>query len=66
MLSGLAVPCLTRSDAAPVTDAEIDARLAEAMDTDTLRDAVDAVTAATGAARKRVYRRALACKAGSE
>ncbi len=52
--------------AAPVTDAEIDARLAEAMDTDTLRDAVDAVTAATGAARKRVYRRALACKAGSE
>ncbi len=52
--------------APPVTDAEIDARLGEAMATDTLRDAVDAVTAATGAARKRVYRRALGRKADRE
>jgi 16S rRNA (cytidine1402-2'-O)-methyltransferase len=43
-------------------DAEIDARLAEAMAEHTLRDAVTRVTEATGAARKRVYRRALALK----
>ena len=48
--------------AAPFTDAEIDARLAAAMSTESLRDAVDRVTEATGASRKRVYRRALALK----
>jgi 16S rRNA (cytidine1402-2'-O)-methyltransferase len=46
-------------------DAEIDARLAEAMTEHTLRDAVTRVTEATGAARKRVYRRALALKDAS-
>jgi 16S rRNA (cytidine1402-2'-O)-methyltransferase len=49
-------------EAAPVTDADIDARLRGALAEHTLRDAVGQVTAATGAARKRVYGRALALK----
>jgi len=51
-------------DQPPVTDADIDARLAVAMADNTLRDAVTAVASATGAARKRVYQRALTLKDG--
>lgn len=49
-------------ETAAVTDADLDARLADAMAAHTLRDAVTMVTEATGAARKRVYKRALRLK----
>jgi 16S rRNA (cytidine1402-2'-O)-methyltransferase len=47
-------------DAQPVaSDAEIDARLAQALETMSLRDAVDAVAGALGLHRRAVYARAL-------
>jgi 16S rRNA (cytidine1402-2'-O)-methyltransferase len=49
------------ADSAPVaSDAEIDARLAQALETMSLRDAVDAVAGALGLHRRAVYTRALA------
>lgn len=48
-------------DAAPVaSESEIDARLAQALETMSLRDAVDAVAGALGLHRRAVYARALA------
>jgi 16S rRNA (cytidine1402-2'-O)-methyltransferase len=46
--------------AEPVTAAELDAALQSAMPGKSLKDAVDAVTAATGLPRRQVYARALA------
>lgn len=46
--------------AAVADDAEIDARLAQALETLSLRDAADQVAGATGRPRREVYQRALA------
>jgi len=43
----------------PISDAELDRLLGQALKRSTVRDAADAVTAATGLPRKRVYSRAL-------
>ena len=51
-------------DAAEADDDEIDRLLGEALEGASLRDAVDAVAAATGAPRKAVYARALAHREG--
>lgn len=45
---------------AEIDDAEIDARLAVALETHTLRDAADRIAGATGRPRREVYQRALA------
>ena len=51
---------------AAVDDAGLDRMIAAALSTGSLKDAVRAVAEATGVARKRVYSRALALRAGTE
>jgi len=50
----------------PVSDAELDRLLVRALKGSTVRDAADAVTAATGLPRRRVYTRALEIKKSPE
>ncbi|WP_372529930.1 SAM-dependent methyltransferase, partial [Pararhodobacter marinus] len=58
-LKGEIVVLLGRPDA-QVQDIDLDAALRAAMDGASLREAVDAVTEATGLKRRQVYQRALA------
>ena len=51
---------------AAVSDATLDQSLRQALETLSLKDAVDAVTAATGLGRRQVYARALILKSGPE
>lgn len=58
-VKGEIVLVIDRAHAVEISEEELDTRLRAALATESLRDAVDAVVAATGLARRKVYQAAL-------